>query len=905
MVATLQNWIIKLQYKMEGKKGPEHGKTYVRLKDEHRKPSPLKPEVGLSLWDSAESDTESLVQERAYQLELQRRIGGESGDKNMTQPQEEDTDGSCLKEEDEGELHVYDSLEVSALRQDKKNVQQQSRDKEVSRQIHYDDTYAELRYDPNWRTNLEGARQFDEMTPQLPLEEESHNLDEQSEESHSERGQEISGRGGYRYIFARSPALAESMTPEITSNELQSKHPLTSYHLHPLQNQATREVSPAFSYHHHLHQNQVIGDSLPESTHPSPGVPSEKAMERNPHHRVKASRGVRNPTNATGGEIQASSPDLEDRYRETHDRYDREFQIYYNQEQYGQASGTAAEKQLQNSTPSKSKGSRHLSSRKPDKPREDIIERNRVTLGINAAKQGSYLRAHAQQKEVKSDSPNQVSDTTEEITIGGNQEEESQGDISDPELRWLQKTQQLKVTQISKEKQAQQRANPKPPSEKRLPAQGVKARPRDCYLSPPTDTPRTAAMTQAHSHPHPHHHHQPQHSPHLQALSDTDSQSSTLDTWPHQPQRIPLTQSPTVHPNINLNTSSELLPFMHRNHQDAVLTITLPCSGPSPQRKPQSIDGYRPNVNVPLRNAILVNPYSHPSPHPSPQDGLLQLALVPQAAVSPPSPGWGSRCRQGFPGMPPLCQGSREPLHLWHQENAPWQRENHSVLQYDDEDSHRSTYTAQTQHSSGSYTVLPPIGKTTMGDPELGRDRAAQRFTSMQRSSSEGYLAQMRREKQLKERITYKAYTLKDYKQLKQDVNLGGLGPDYTTTKITAEKMRRQKLYSNVIREQNKKISRIPFLPAARNPVGSNNKDNMVPRRKALEYARSILRPKVATQAQQPKTREPEMAQGALRGNTCLLEGLDLSQLATLEALRKRHEQEKQTVARFKVVHAI
>lgn len=47
--------------------------------------------------------------------------------------------------------------------------------------------------------------------------------------------------------------------------------------------------------------------------------------------------------------------------------------------------------------------------------------------------------------------------------------------------------------------------------------------------------------------------------------------------------------------------------------------------------------------------------------------------------------------------------------------------------------------------------------------------------------------------------------------------------------------MRRQKLYSNVIREQNKKISRIPFLPAARNPVGSNNKDNMVPRRKVTE----------------------------------------------------------------------
>lgn len=40
--------------------------------------------------------------------------------------------------------------------------------------------------------------------------------------------------------------------------------------------------------------------------------------------------------------------------------------------------------------------------------------------------------------------------------------------------------------------------------------------------------------------------------------------------------------------------------------------------------------------------------------------------------------------------------------------------------------------------------------------------------------------------------------------------------------------MKRQKLYSNVIREQNKKISRIPFLPA-KDPEGSDKK---VPRLK-------------------------------------------------------------------------
>jgi hypothetical protein len=73
----------------------------------------------------------------------------------------------------------------------------------------------------------------------------------------------------------------------------------------------------------------------------------------------------------------------------------------------------------------------------------------------------------------------------------------------------------------------------------------------------------------------------------------------------------------------------------------------------------------------------------------------------------------------------------------------------------------------------------------------------------------------------------------------------------------------------------------------------------------ALEYARCILRPKVAPLPQQTKTREPEWAQEGPRGHTHLLEGFDISQLATLEALRKRQGQEIQTMAHFKVVHTI
>ncbi|KAG8008089.1 hypothetical protein GBF38_019071 [Nibea albiflora] len=53
------------------------------------------------------------------------------------------------------------------------------------------------------------------------------------------------------------------------------------------------------------------------------------------------------------------------------------------------------------------------------------------------------------------------------------------------------------------------------------------------------------------------------------------------------------------------------------------------------------------------------------------------------------------------------------------------------------------------------------------------------------RSSSDGYLVQMEKQKQLRTRVTYKAYSLKDYKQLRSDINLRGLGPDYTAIQET------------------------------------------------------------------------------------------------------------------------
>ncbi|KAJ4929858.1 hypothetical protein JOQ06_018879 [Pogonophryne albipinna] len=135
----------------------------------------------------------------------------------------------------------------------------------------------------------------------------------------------------------------------------------------------------------------------------------------------------------------------------------------------------------------------------------------------------------------------------------------------------------------------------------------------------------------------------------------------------------------------------------------------------------------------------------------------------------------------------------------------------------------------------------------------------------------------------------FKAYSLKDYKQLKSDIHLRGLGPDYTAAEQT--KMKRQKLYSNVIREQNKSISRIPFL-LTKDPEGSD--------KKALEYAKTIAKPVVS---QTPKQRE-QRSEGSTE-HAPYLEGLDHPPPDTLEVLRQRHEEEKQAVALFRRVHAV
>lgn len=451
---------------------------------------------------------------------------------------------------------------------------------------------------------------------------------------------------------------------------------------------------------------------------------------------------------------------------------------------------------------------------------EDIVERNKITLGRNTLrKYGSYAKTHA----LKTDTPQNA--TKVQQTLKEKASEEIQNEKSP------HKTQQVKM---SKGKKAQRKEGLILPRPQLPPAPRVKAEQGDCLSSPLT---KAATKTQR------------------KPPTSSSSQPSP----------------PTIHLNINLNTTSHLQPFQSQKGQESVINL------------------------VSLHGSPQVNP------------GVL-IALSP-------------RHRQSNQDKPTTMyqEGVDLDLNHWNLENIPgqWQRDYRlsalkEQLSYEEED-HEETFTAGqatqfVQHlsgtptstlsqSSGSYKVLPPIGRPDAEtEPEVspGPTQAAQRRVS------DGYLMQMDKHKLLKTRPTYKAYSLKDYRQMKPNVTVQGLGPDYTASEKTAEKMGRQKLYSNMIRQQNKKISRIPLLPA-KDPESNDKK---VTRLKALEYAKTIAKPFVPVQSKTKARRPVNEAEGFSEHAPCV-EGLDLSQLTTLELLRKRHEEEKQAVAQLRKIHAV
>ncbi|XP_035034698.1 jhy protein homolog [Hippoglossus stenolepis] len=751
--------------------GLGQGRMCAETKAEQRRQA-----VPANQWESGESDTERLAQERAYQQQLQMHIG------HLDQNTEKENAESLLQGDDEDDtedLQVYDSLDVASNLHTKRNPALQQTeyldtqmDERGGSRLLPDDTYSDLRYDPSWRTNVKGNGRFIESPqnsvegyPQVPEEKPAHSYDD---------GQALGKKGGYRYIVDTSPPV---VTPHTAGNK--SDQP---YRLHP----EDGLTSTAASHHGHKHacQSRSPEAHLSEASTKKENVSSLQ-------------RGIReNYERSFDSEHFSGSPNMRE------DLHGTEFRMHYQQLRCTQRGP------IQEMSTSTLPNPNVSSNNKLQSLVEDKVKLNKITLGCSRSKHGSYVRVHARKQ-----MPN-VNDVQE--TLKKPAPAENQQDSSDPELRLLQKTQQLRVTQISKGKKGQCKEYPNP-SRRQPPAVAVKAERGDCLSVPLA---QAAAVTQP------------------------EPQKTTSS------QPLP----PTIHLNINLNTSSHLLSLLQqKDGQDAIINLA-------------SLHGH---------------------PHWSPTSEL-QLAL---------STGYQQKnnSRKSF-------FMSREVLNtqLLHQnlESSPeqWQRTRASQLPLscEKEEQTRSplrTPTTASSQGTGSYSVLPPIGKPLTGEePGLSPCQSENTAFHIHSSNSDSYLVQMEKQKQLRARVNCKAY-----KQMRTDKNHRGLCPDYAAIEKT--KMKRQKLYSNVIREQNKKMSRIPFLPA-KDPEGSDNK---VPRIKALEYAKTIAKPPVKSQ---PKQRQKFKTEDFTE-LAPLWQGSDMSLLTKLEVLRKRHEEEKLAVALFGKGHAV
>ncbi|KAI7793806.1 jhy protein homolog [Triplophysa rosa] len=712
------------------------------------------------LWDSLESDTESLVQEKAYQRELQMSIAHDS---DLLSAE------NSKQKSDRGGSEYSDGLQDGPLRQKAP-----------------EDEYADLRYDPNWRQNLDGAQFLNQLKERLSLD-----SFEESEDSLEPLEDVAAGRRQEYTVVSNQPAseMDAALFPQ----------PLSPFHLHP-----QKETS-----------GQV--DSLDLSDSKRPSMTSDRTPQSDSEH-LK-----------------------------------------------------------QRSVASQKRSYQHPLAVNPVKAREDIVERNKTTLGINTHKQGSYLRAHRQRDKIDEiKQPRRTSCGTISTCSP-----ESQDNARDPELMWLQKTQKLKQSHKERKdpKKRERTNNHSDHLKPQVPE--AKSRPSVTHLKPLAERRIISAdhLPQADSEDH--------------VFPDPPvAFSYSHDLAPHS------NAAPTVNLNINLHSPANHSQPLNLTQQETIFTLVS-----------QALQWERPD----LFNPTLVQPV-YPF-HPSlPLNAIGQMGLAPQADISSPASRTGvvhrkyAVDRDATQGL--LKRHAGKPF-LNAFENASFKNHNKiriPVLKLatppEAETSHYPPELMPTDEGpcvpqtqiSGAYTVLPPIGISNASDMELCSDRSEQQLNPILRSSSEGYLSQMERHRQLKAKTNYKPYTMKDFTNLRQEVKLGGLGPTNTIPEAVAEKIRRQKLYSNVIREQNKKISRIPSL-LAKDPVGSDNKDT-IPRRKALEYAKTIAKPKAP-----PKTND-RPREKYLSMQAPYLQEMDPMQLATIEMLR-RHEEEKRAVARFKTIQAI
>ncbi|XP_023690695.1 jhy protein homolog isoform X2 [Paramormyrops kingsleyae] len=810
----------------------------------------LEMDNGENLWDSLESDTESLAQEKQRRKFQNDRIQGLDVEENLICTQQAG-DGGDGEEEDEDDDYIYDSLDMAVRKDNNAAIHQvQQTEGGNERQNNLKDEYADLRYDPNWRTNFGGAEFFEEGNQHFLLGKESH-LGEVSEgepwemrksvRTVEKKGMSISGR--VPIVAFKTEKAGESLSAK-------SKIPTTPYHLLEQQCLGTQPklLSPGHQWFSET-LDQEISDCNSGSWYL---VKNQKPSDAEQVYFSKPHVTVENSNEGRPGRYESCKQNCTQTSERT--------------------------KMMRNGILPNLKHSQQSSTMKEPAAKQDIVEKNKRTLGVSAAQQGSYLWTH-KQRGGKGYDKQKVSEPAEDVSSIASQG--SRGNVIDAEHRWQQQAQELKCFNnknvLKSERQAHS-GRPEKVGVLRPPAVGDR---QNVHDGPESSGPGHIPTTREHSQGHAE----------VLVIDDGDSSSMSGVSWLSTPpvdRRIP-----SINRNVGLKVPADVMPFLNHGPPQAGTGPFIPWG---PTWAPPWADG--PGIyHLHLVNARFADQPSSPQmvPHYTPK----LLAHSSRATLPPPAPTLDRASVQHRLGRHFPHQDSGGTEHcgtvLFVNQDASAAKKTdlsrarilptkQSVTQESRQDDPGDQYTTlqyerncgpNTRHTpadTGPYLVLPPIGQPAGGDSE--------HFNTIRRSSSEGYLAQMEKQKKLKERMGYKAYTLKDYKSLQKDINLGGLGPNYKLAEITVEKMQRQRLYSNAVREQNREMSRNLAL-LAKPSVGRENKD-LLPRRK-------------------PKKREFPMKENFTE-HAQYLEDLDISQLVALEMLQKRHEEEKKAVALFRAL---
>ncbi|XP_043435594.1 jhy protein homolog isoform X2 [Prionailurus bengalensis] len=198
----------------------------------------------------------------------------------------------------------------------------------------------------------------------------------------------------------------------------------------------------------------------------------------------------------------------------------------------------------------------------------------------------------------------------------------------------------------------------------------------------------------------------------------------------------------------------------------------------------------------------------------------------------------------------------------------------------------------QPNEGASPSVTFPPILSRVESESQLSAGTSQRNQMKVGRSNSEGYLFQLEKgKKHRKSSSSTKSARLKGYQ--KRDVKLGGLGPDLESIRDKMQKLIQKKEYARQVQEYNTKT--LSLLPKPQ--TAKTKSKSAIPRQKALEYAKTIPKPKPSNLTDRA-SKEKKNPTDARKEDA-------LPEISLLEILQSRHEREKQAVAAFKALHIV